>query len=295
VQSLPVKLRGSPRRLLVGLSLVTAVSSVLMGCSTSNVATRSSNTTAAPATAMTSNRAAGYLPRTALPNSLTLLPAPPAANSAAFAADVALYRHTRALLDTPRWALAALDANLSFPTAASTFSCAIRAPISEDTTPRLYALLRRTLTDAGLATYAAKNHYQRRRPFMEFNEATCTPQDESRLRNDGSYPSGHAAIGWAWALIMTELAPEQTDTILARGYAFADSRMICGVHWHSDVNAARVVAAGVVARLHADEMFNADMRAAKQEVTVARSKQLAPNRDCNIEAAALAIKTAAPQ
>ena len=38
--------------------------------------------------------------------------------------------------------------------------------ISEQATPNLNMLLRRTLTDAGLATYKAKNHYQRTRPFV---------------------------------------------------------------------------------------------------------------------------------
>jgi acid phosphatase (class A) len=59
-------------------------------------------------------------------------------------------------------------------------------------------LMRRTLADAGLATYKAKDHYKRARPFVESKAAICTPQDEAMLRKDGSYPSGHAALGWAW-------------------------------------------------------------------------------------------------
>jgi hypothetical protein len=61
---------------------------------------------------------AGYLPNGAWPNSLALLPPPPVAGSAALAADAETYRVTRALHDTPRWALATHDANLSFPEAA---------------------------------------------------------------------------------------------------------------------------------------------------------------------------------
>lgn len=55
------------------------------------------------------------------------------------------------LRDTARWALANSDANLSFPHAAGTFSCALNAPVSEAATPRLYKLLRRTLADLGAA------------------------------------------------------------------------------------------------------------------------------------------------
>jgi acid phosphatase (class A) len=93
---------------------------------------------------------AGYLPREALPNSLALLPPPPAAGSAAQAYDEEVSRKALTLRGTPRWALANEDANLMFPQAAGTFSCALNAPITEQDTPHLYVLLRRALSDAAL-------------------------------------------------------------------------------------------------------------------------------------------------
>ncbi|MBR7513679.1 phosphatase PAP2 family protein, partial [Mycobacterium tuberculosis] len=68
-------------------------------------------------------------------------------------------------------------------------------------------LLQRSLVDAGLATYAAKDHYKRTRPFVFYKEKTCFPADEASLRSDGSYPSGHTAIGWAWALLLRDRGP----------------------------------------------------------------------------------------
>jgi acid phosphatase (class A) len=232
----------------------------------------------------------GYLPASVLPNSLTLLPPPPAPKSVAFAADQAAYRAARTLRDTPRWALAIQDANLDFPAAPEAFSCALDAPITPDATPQLYTLLHRSFADAGLATNAAKNHYQRTRPFVVNRKTSCTPQDEPRLSKNGSYPSGHTTIGWTWALLLTELMPDRTDPLLARGYAFGQSRVICGIHWQSDVTAGRVVAAGVVARLHADPTFQAQLAAAKTELDAVRAKGLKPTRDCPAEAAALALQ-----
>jgi len=52
-------------------------------------------------------------------------------------------------------------------------------------------LLRRTMTDAGLFTYTAKDHYGRARPFVLNREPTCAPDEEEDLKKDGSYPSGH--------------------------------------------------------------------------------------------------------
>ena len=231
---------------------------------------------------------AGYLPPKALPNSLALIPLPPAVGSAALAYDEEVSRKGLALRGTPRWTLATEDANLMFPQAAGTFSCALNAPITEQDTPYLYMLLGRTLTDAGLSTYTAKNHYSRTRPFVVNKEPTCTPDEEKLLIKNGSYPSGHAAVGWAWALILSEIAPEQTNAILARGRAFGESRVICNVHWQSDVIEGRFMGAGTVARLHADPTFRADLEAAKAELAAVRAKGLKSLRDCGAEAAAMA-------
>ncbi len=230
----------------------------------------------------------GYLSESELPNSLALLPSAPDEGSATFQLDKSFAKEMLGLRGTPRWELAALDADLSFPNAAGTYSCALDAPISEEVTPHLYQLLRRTLTDAGLSTYSAKNHYNRTRPFMMNGEPTCSPGDEAALRKDGSYPSGHTSIGWSWALVLAELAPEKADAILARGLAFGESRNVCNVHWHSDVVQGRIVATATVARLHADSEFQADMKAAKAELDAVRAQGLAPTRDCSVESAALA-------
>ena len=55
------------------------------------------------------------------------------------------------------------------------------------------------------------------------------------------------------------------DAILARGRAFGESRMVCNVHWQSEVIAGRFMGAATVARLHADPGFTADLAAAKAE------------------------------
>ena len=156
-------------------------------------------------------------------------------------------------------------------------------------------LLRRSLTDLGLSTYAAKNHYSRARPFVWNKEPICTPETKEFLEKDGSYPSGHTAAGWGWALILSEISPDETNAILARGLAFGESRNVCNAHWHSDVMQGRLVAAGTVARLHADPKFRADLEAARAELAAVRKKGLKPTRDCSTEAAALAVQPSLAQ
>jgi acid phosphatase (class A) len=231
---------------------------------------------------------AGYLQIEEYADSLEILPSPPAEGSAALALDEEVSRKSLALRDTPRWELATKDAGLLFPKAAETFSCALGIPITGEGTPHLYMLLRRTVADAGLSTYSAKKHYQRKRPFMANGEPTCTPGDEGHLRKDGSYPSGHTAIGWAWALILSEIEPDRIDAVLARGLAFGESRFICNVHWYADVVAGRLMGAVAVARLHANPAFRAVLEAAKAEVAASRAKGFKPTGDCQAETEALA-------
>ncbi|SEB24631.1 phosphatase PAP2 family protein [Variovorax sp. YR216] len=233
----------------------------------------------------------GYLAPAELPDSLALLPPPPAEGSPALAADIATFQNLTKLQGTPRGVMAVSDANLRFPDAATVFSCALGVQISEQATPNLNMLLRRTLTDTALATYKAKDRYVRTRPFVMLKAGSCTPKEEAMLAKDGSYPSGHSAIGWGWALVLTELAPDRADALLQRGRAFSQSRAICGVHWQSDIEAGRLVGSATVARLQANPVFNAQMAAARDEVAKARAVGSPPAPACAAETATIAASS----
>lgn len=234
----------------------------------------------------------GYLAADELPDSLALLAAPPAVGSADQEADNAAFHALRALQNSARGELAREDANLKFPPAEQVFACALGVPVSEQATPHLNMLLRRVLTDAAASTSKAKNNYNRTRPFVAFKESSCTPEEEDFLRKNGSYPSGHAAAGWAQALVLAELAPDRSNALLQRGRAYGQSRGICGAHWKSDIEAGRLVGAAAVARLHTNPTFMAQFNAARDEVKKARTHGAKPARDCTAEAASLATSSA---
>ena len=233
--------------------------------------------------------APGYLNPADLPLRLALLGAPPKPDSAALARDEEARRAALALRGTAREALAATDAELSFPGPANTFSCAMGTQISEKTTPHLYTLMQRTLTDAGGSTYAGKNAYNRTRPFVVHDEGTCRKDMEPLLRTDGSWPSGHSAAGWAWGLLLAEIQPARATELMTRGLSFGQSRVICDAHWQSDVDAGRIMGAATVASLHSNPTFLADMAAAKEEVKAAQKAGLKPAQDCAAEAVALSL------
>ncbi len=199
-------------------------------------------------------------------SSLKLLPPPPQPGSAQFNYDEAQYRWGKMQRITPRGKQAAEDAKLGGEGLSNAFSEAFGTKISQENTPELYRLITRMQEDAGdLATGEAKTHYLRMRPFQFYGEQSLTPGDEKWLSGNGSYPSGHTAIGWTTALVLAEINVDRQNEILKRGFEFGQSRVICGVHYQSDVDAGRIVASALVARLHADAGFMAQLAKAKKE------------------------------
>ncbi|MDI2112112.1 acid phosphatase [Commensalibacter nepenthis] len=208
-----------------------------------------------------------YLKESNMVNSIALLPPPPKENSAAFIADQEAYKQASTLAHTPRWAVAQSDADLSDHNIGKPFSNVLGVSISKENTPATYHLMRNIMVDSGfLGTEKAKKYYKRIRPYVYYHAQTCSPQDDNILKHNGSYPSGHTAIGWATALVFAEMFPEKQDQILRRGYDFGQSRVICGVHWQSDVDAGRIIGAAVVARLHANKEFMQDFQKSKNEL-----------------------------
>ena len=137
--------------------------------------------------------------------------------------------------------------------------------LKKEQLPELTDLVNRIITDACTATRKAKRHYNRTRPFLYFNEGTLIPEEEA-THHTPSYPSSHSSTGWSVALVLTELNPDRAEQILKAGYEYGQSRVIAGYHYQSDVDAARLAASACVARLHADEAFQKQLKKAKKEL-----------------------------
>ncbi|MEG0646753.1 MAG: phosphatase PAP2 family protein [Bacteroides sp.] len=207
-----------------------------------------------------------FLEESEVANSLDLLPPPPSAESILFLYDKARYDWGKSQRNTERGDQAVQDARIDGNGVPIAFSEAFGVNITKEETPEIHKLLINMREDAGdLATRQAKNYYMRVRPFSFFNEPTCNPEQQKELSTNGSYPSGHTSIGWATALVLAEINPDRQNEILKRGFEMGQSRVICGYHFQSDVDAARIVASGVVARLHANEAFMAQLKKAKKE------------------------------
>jgi acid phosphatase (class A) len=150
-------------------------------------------------------------------------------------------------------------------------------------------LLSRVRLDMRAATYPAKLHYKRERPFVAYGTRACNREDEQNVRDDGSYPSARATVGWAYALVLAQLNPERSDEILQRGREFGHSRIICEEEWQSDVDAARSIATTTLARIHEKPAFRADFDAARKDTAVRLKFGISPTL-CEQEKLALASR-----
>ncbi|VXC93185.1 Ca2+-dependent phosphoinositide-specific phospholipase C [Sphingomonas sp. 8AM] len=225
----------------------------------------------------------GYLAAEAVPDGLRILPPPPAKDSPRAIADRQLFAATRRMEGSPRWKLATDDVKSD---AFTHFACALGVWLTPQTAPAVARLLDR----AGVAGVVdpGKRFYHVLRPYIGLDAPICEPKTE-HLAGNGDYPSGHAANGWMEALILAELAPDRATEILARGRAYGESRLICGSHSLSAVQAGWLAGAAATAALHGSAAFRDDLEAARREMAVVRVGAPTPGIEmCRAEAAALA-------
>jgi len=81
-----------------------------------------------------------------------------------------------------------------------------------------------------------------------------------------SYPSGHAAFAACTAILLSKMVPEKRGAIFARASIFAESRIIAGVHYPSDVEAGWMSGMVIAQVLLMQPKFQADFVAARAEV-----------------------------
>jgi acid phosphatase (class A) len=229
---------------------------------------------AAQAPAAAAAKPAGYLSADAL-DGKAILPGPPPAGSAYEKADRGYYEETRGMAGTPRWKAAIRDNEIWAGGALKAYSCAVGAEIKEQTTPVTWRLMHKIELDVRTIGTPPKNAYNRLRPAMDNDKPICIAR-EPWMRTNASYPSGHAMVGWVWGLILAEALPSKATEAVIAGREMGESRAVCGVHYPSDVEAGRTLGSAMVARLHAEPAFVADMAAAKQELARAPKPAACP-------------------
>ena len=201
-----------------------------------------------------------------MPDAGIYLPAPPDMLSPQYADDFAQWQWGKTVRPTARGQQANDDSQWGIDGMIRIHQGTLGFEISKEKTPAIYKLLYNVLWTENLSTHNAKRKYMRTRPFAQYNEHTWGRFDNEReLRFNGSYPSGHTALGWSTALVLSEMVPELQDTLLRTGFQYGESRVIVGAHYQSDVDAGFLCGSTAVAVMHASEYFQKDLEAARKE------------------------------
>lgn len=209
----------------------------------------------------------GYLAPQARPDLTTVLAPPPQAGSARDKANGEIFRETRALRGSARWALATADVDGD---KYDHFAEALGVRLTPEQAPVLSALIDRSGDDRSVVGLA-KDHWGTRRPYLGTDLPICEARTD-HLAGNPDYPSGHAAHGMHIAMILAELAPQRADALYARGRAFGESRFICGSHSYSAAEAGILSGAVIYGAEQRSGTFRRDMEAARAEVQAALAR-----------------------
>lgn len=110
-----------------------------------------------------------------------------------------------------------------------------------------------------------KTKFGRKRPFL-VDPSLKPATDISFLKTSPSYPSGHSLIGYLEALTLAEILPTKRDEILARAQEFERERNLLGIHFLSDIAAARGVAYSAYDLIARTPKFKKELVAASAEI-----------------------------
>ena len=214
---------------------------------------------AGPAASKTLARDAAFV-SAAQVNAFQILPEPPAATSETTKTELAEL-HRIESLRTPEQAARAMadDKNESifiYQAQMGEVFTAARLPLTA-------AFSSRVKNDEGINSTPAKEGFGRVRPYNL--DQTLHPVCTTKTKND-SYPSGHTTVGYLMALTLIDMVPEKRDVILARADDYAHNRLVCGVHYPSDLQASKLLAYSIHAVMANNPQYRQELAAARTEL-----------------------------
>ncbi|HEX4026546.1 MAG TPA: phosphatase PAP2 family protein [Rhizomicrobium sp.] len=188
------------------------------------------------------------------------VPPPPADGSADNKAEFAELKAIAARSTPAELAAAAHDARDEKP---DLFNSTLGFDISA--LPETDKLLTMVLDEEAVDVGVAKKYFHRVRPYSaDPTIKTCEPVKPGKSAN--SYPSGHSTLAFSIGVVLAALLPAKSQAILARASEYAEHRLVCGVHFRSDIVAGQQYGTIVALKLMENPTFQAQMAKAQAEL-----------------------------
>jgi len=137
------------------------------------------------------------------------------------------------------------------------------------TKPETFKLLKLVMEEEDGDSKAAKAYFHRLRPYaVDPSVKACEPVKPGK-KAANSYPSGHSSLAFSMGVVLASLVPEKSQAILARAQEYADHRLVCGVHYRSDIVAGQQFGTILALQLMQNPSFKAQMELARAELGAA--------------------------
>ncbi len=192
-----------------------------------------------------------------------ILPPPPAEGSTQQRAELAELHDIQSARTPDRLAQAQWDDAHEDATA---FATAIGPAFDLKALPKTAALLAQVQTAQEKLASEAKAYFHRARPFVvDPNLIGCSRGTKAYT----SYPSGHATMAYTIAPVLEALMPAKAQAIAKRADDYAYSRLVCEVHYRSDLRAGQILGTWAATALLRAPDLQSGLEAAKQELAAA--------------------------
>jgi acid phosphatase (class A) len=145
------------------------------------------------------------------------------------------------------------------------FADVLGPKFTKDTLPKTDAFFARIAETEGAVVDPAKDVWKRPRPHI----LSDLVKPVVPLSKSGAYPSGHATVGTLMAIVLSNMVPEKRAELMARGWEYANNRVVGGIHYRSDIEAGRIAGSLIAQAIWSQPDFMAEFTAAEAELRAA--------------------------
>jgi len=190
-----------------------------------------------------------------------LLPPPPAENSEAWQKQITAVLQAQQHLSQDDLAAIKDEQHLRL----ELMTAPLGPAFTRKNLPQTFHLLDRVMASAEGVSEADKKFWHTRRPYLTDSRIHLyiDPIDKSP-----AYPSGHTSTSRVLAEVLGLLLPEKRTELRAHAESIARHRVEAGAHYPNDLDGGRAVAMLVVGSLTANEDFQDDLEAAREEIEI---------------------------
>jgi acid phosphatase (class A) len=191
-----------------------------------------------------------------------LLPLPPAKGSAIDKADMQAVLDAQSQANDARKKMALEDSEESIY---EMFTRVLGDKFSQANTPKMAAMFERLAESEADTLDPVKPVFGRMRPWLANPEVKAI----AKPTKSESYPSGHTTLVTITSIILSAMVPEKKTEIWARANEYAQSRVVGGMHYPTDIEAGYRSGTAIAGVMFQQPTFQTEFAAAKTEVRTA--------------------------